>query len=315
VRAGTIHRLERFTLPLLLMLATACQDGEASAQLPNFDGDAALSLAKAQTDRGPRVPGSDAHVQNIAWMEAHLQPLAAVVQRQPFEAFDPWAEQTVQAWNLIASFWPEKRQRVMLCAHWDSRPVADHDSPTVETPIEGAADGAAGTALLLQLARVLADHEPRYGVDLVFFDAEDTGLTNAYPEYEHWFQGSRYFSQIAQQTSYQPWFAVLVDLIGFEGAIYKKEELSLEYAPDVVARVWGLAADMGITQFQQSGPNSFLYDDHWILNRDGGIPSIDITAATSDYPHWHTTGDTFDKLRADELAAVGRVLVALLYPE
>ena len=297
----------------LLVLSTACPDGDA-AQLPEFDGNAALELARAQTDFGPRVPGSEAHARTIEWMEQYLQPLAAVVQRQPFDAYNPWAEEAVQGWNLVASFYPDKGQRIMLCAHWDSRPVADHDTPPVLEPIDGAVDGAAGTAVLLQLARVLAQNEARYGVDLVFFDAEDTGLTNAYPEYEHWFQGSRHFSQVAKASNYRPWFAVLVDLLGFEGATYKKEEFSLQYAPDVVARVWEVAASLGVEQFDQSDSTSYLYDDHWILNRDGGIPAIDITAAIGDYEHWHTLEDTFDKLRADELAAVGRVLVGVLYP-
>jgi glutaminyl-peptide cyclotransferase len=297
----------------LLYLSAACANGDA-AQLPRFDGGAALELARVQTEFGPRVPGTEAHSQTMDWMEQHLRPLAAVVQRQPFDAYNPYAEETVQAWNLIASFYPDKTQRIMICAHWDSRPVADHNVPSVQEPIDGAVDGAAGTAILLQLARVLASSEARYGVDLVFFDAEDTGLTNAYPDYENWFQGSRYFSQVAKAQDYQPWFAILVDLVGFEGATYKKEEFSLQYAPDVVTRVWQIAASLGVEQFDQSSSTSYLYDDHWILNREGGIPSIDVTADIGDYEFWHTLGDTFDKLRAPELEAVGKVLVGVLYP-
>ncbi len=294
--------------------AGGCSDGQAARVRPPFDGQAALELARIQLEFGPRVPGSQAHRDALIWMESHLEPLASVVRRQPFQAFNPHSEETVDASNLIASFYPQKRQRIMLCAHFDSRPVADHGTPPVDEPIDGAVDGAAGTAVLLQMARILAENEPTYGVDIVLFDAEDTGLTNAWPDYENWFQGSRYFSQVSKQTGYRPWFAVLVDLIGTPDAVYLKESFSVQYAPDVVDRVWDLAAQLGISRFEQSG-SSALYDDHWVLNREGGIPAIDITMMTDQYPAWHTLDDTFEQLDAGSLADVGRVLVALLFPE
>ena len=295
-------------------VAGGCADGQASRVSPPFDGEAALELARIQLEFGPRVPGSEAHREALEWMESHLESLAAVVQRQPFQAFNPHSGETVDACNLIASFYPQKRQRIMLCAHFDSRPVADHETPAVDEPINGAVDGAAGTAVLLQMARILAENESTYGVDIVLFDAEDTGLTNAWPDYEHWFQGSRYFSQVAKQTGYKPWFAVLVDLIGTPDAVYLKESFSVQYAPDVVDRVWDLAARLGIDRFEQSG-SSALYDDHWVLNREGGIPAIDITMMIEHYPAWHTLDDTFEQLDAASLADVGRVLVALLFPD
>ena len=202
----------------------------------------------------------------------------------------------------------------MLCAHWDSRPVADREVPPVNEPIDGAVDGAAGTAIMLQMARILAEHEPVYGVDIVLFDAEDLGVSGVSMEFENWFQGSRYFASIARQTGYKPWFAILVDLVGDKEATYYKEQISLEYAPDVVRRVWDLAAALGVSQFKQGGYPTSLYDDHWILNRDAGIPSIDITEQIDDYSYWHTREDTFDKVSAESLAAVGKVLVGILYP-
>jgi hypothetical protein len=201
----------------------------------------------------------------------------------------------------------------MLCAHWDSRPVADKEIPIVNEPIDGAVDGASGTAIMLQIATILAGHEPAYGVDIVLFDAEDMGLTGAYPEFENWFQGSRYFASVARQTGYKPWFAILVDLVGDREASYYPEQISVDYAPDVVQRVWDLAASLGISEFKQTDYPSSLWDDHWILNRDADIPSIDITEMVNDYPYWHTQEDTFDKVSAESLAAVGKVLVALLY--
>ena len=308
-------RVKLLLLALFLMAAAGgCSAGSAARTAPGFDGDAALMLVKKQTDFGPRVPGSQAHRQTLEWMEGFLRQLTDVVQRQPFTAYNPHSRESVAAANLIASFYPQKGRRIMLCAHWDSRPVADMESPPVDEPIDGAVDGAAGTAIMLQLARILAEHEPAYGVDIVLFDAEDLGVAGAYPDFENWFQGSRYFATVAKQTGYKPWFAILVDLVGDKEATYYKEQISLDYAPDVVRRVWDVAAALGVEQFQQGGYPGTLYDDHWILNRDAGIPSIDITELTGDYRYWHTREDTYDKVSAESLAAVGKVLVGVLYP-
>jgi len=301
------------SISLSLCIAMGCSEDSAARSIPEFSGDAALALVKKQTDLGPRVPGSEANLRALEWMESFLEPLADVVQRQPFTAYNPFSGENVTSTNLIASFYPQNRRRIMLCAHWDSRPVADREIPTVNEPIDGAVDGAAGTAIMLQMATILAEHEPLYGVDIVLFDAEDLGLAGAYPEFENWFQGSRYFASVAKQTGYSPWFAILVDLVGDHEATYYQEKISLDYAPDVVKRVWDLAASLGITQFMETPYPVSLYDDHWILNRDAGIPSIDITEMVDDYPHWHTLEDTYDKVSAESLAAVGKVLAAVLY--
>jgi hypothetical protein len=299
---------------VLLLLGTYCGTGASARSRPEFDGQATLMLAKTQIDFGPRVPGSEAHRQTIDWMEEFLQPLASLVQRQPFTIWNPHYNESADGVNLIASFYPEKTQRIMLCAHFDTRPEASAEYPPVMEPIDGAVDGAAGTAIMLQMAVILSEHEPAYGVDIVLFDGEDIGLTGAYPEYEHWFQGSRHFAAFANQAGYKPWFAILVDLVGEKEAVYYQESISLQYAPDVVRKVWGVAAELGVTRFKQERGQS-VYDDHWILNRDAGIPAIDITEAISDYEHWHTLEDTFDKLSAESLAAVGKVLVGVLFPE
>ena len=302
--------LIRYPLLFSAVLLAACSSGRTASSPPLFDGEATLELVKYQVDLGPRVPGSDAHRRQLDWMEAFLTPLASVVQRQPLEAYNPFAEETIQGANLVASFYPDKRQRIMLCAHWDTRPVADNENPPSSEPIDGAVDGAAGTAIMLQMARLLADHEPAYGVDIVLFDVEDLGIGGG--DLTHFFQGSRHFSQIARKTGYEPWFAVLVDLVGYRNAVYRRESISMQYAPDVVERVWELAKNLGLERFAHTGTVSVI-DDHWVLNREAGIPSINITMGIEDYPYWHTREDTIDKVTADSLAEVGRVLVALLY--
>ncbi|MFO7768301.1 MAG: M28 family peptidase [bacterium] len=304
----------RRTIPLtLFLLLAACGTRQASSPRVSFDAEAALELVRIQTDFGPRVPGTEAHRRQLEWLESFLEPLAAVVQRQPFTAHNPFWEEDAEACNVLASFYPDKTRRILLCAHWDSRPVADQEDPPVQEPIDGAVDGAAGTAVLLQMARILSAHEPAYGVDLLFFDAEDLGVSGDY-EYTYFFQGSRHFARVARETGYQPWFGILVDLIGDEPADYYKEYYSVRYAPDVVERVWSIAERLGLEQFEhREGPA--LVDDHWILNREARIPTINITEAAEDYPYWHTRHDTYDKVHAESIGAVGQVLAAVLYPE
>lgn len=308
-----LRSLHPVPLILFCFLMVDCGAGAVARPGPVFDGEATLVLVKKQTDFGPRVPGTQAHRRALDWMENFLKPLASVVQRQPFKIYNPFSSETVDGANLIASFYPEKRQRIMLCAHWDSRPVANEEIPPSNEPIDGAVDGAAGTAIMLQMARILSDHEPAYGVDIVLFDGEDIGISGGGPDFEHWFQGSRYFARVAKQTGYKPWFAILVDLVGDKVATYWKEPISLQYAPDIVKKVWDLAAELGISEFKQS-TGSTVYDDHWILNRDADIPAIDITEGVGDYPYWHTREDTWDKVSAQSLEAVGKVLVGVLYP-
>ena len=123
------------SISLSLCIAAGCSEGSALRSIPEFSGDAALALVKKQTDFGPRVPGSEANQRALEWMESFLEPLAEVVQRQPFTAHNPFSGENVTSTNLIASFYPQNRRRIMLCAHWDSRPVADREIPIINEPI------------------------------------------------------------------------------------------------------------------------------------------------------------------------------------
>ena len=194
----------------------------------------------------------------------------------------------------------------MLCAHWDSRPISDMDpdSSKRELPILGANDGASGVAVLLEMSRLLKDHRPPVGVDLVFFDGEDYG-TDKWPG--GWFLGSKYFAD--NLGGYRPRLALLIDMIGDKNLQIYREGISQEYAGDLNDYIWNTAADLGARDFIDEVRDT-ISDDHVPL-LSKGIKSIDII--DFDYPYWHTQEDTPDKCSAESLGEVGRVLTAAIF--
>ena len=280
---------------------------------PAFDGAQALALAERQVAFGPRVPGTAAHAEARAWMLGELRRYAPRVVEQPFTAWLPPDSTALTGYNLIASFRPEMQPRILLCAHYDSRPTADRDPDPARRaePVPGADDGASGVAVLLELARVFSEHPPPVGVDLVFFDAEDLGTDGAAPDDSAavpFAIGSEAFAQ--QNPQYRPAWGVLLDMVGGPDLEIPREGYSQQYAPDVVARVWAAADRAGVDVLvdQTGGP---VMDDHVAFLRRG-VPVIDLIPQP--FPsYWHTTADTPEQLSAESLDAIGRVLIEALY--
>jgi Zn-dependent M28 family amino/carboxypeptidase len=208
--------------------------------------------------------------------------------------------------NIISSYYPGAGRRIMLCAHWDSRPVSDMDPDSSKTrlPIPGANDGASGVAVLLELGRLIRDHQPPVGVDIVLFDGEDYG-SDEWPG--GWFLGSKYFMENA--GGYRPRLALLVDMIGDADLQIYREGLSQKFAPDLNDYIWAIAAEVGSEAFVDAVGDT-VSDDHISL-LSKGVKSIDII--DFDYPYWHTQEDTPDKCSAESLGEVGRVLTAAIY--
>lgn len=275
-----------------------------SCGAPEFDGEAAFTLIETQCSFGPRNPGGPGHEAMLEWLVATLRSRADAVSVQRFVVAAPAGN--VELTNVIASFRPDERERVLLCAHWDTRAVAERDPDPAkrETPIAGANDGASGVAVLLELARVMAARGPAVGVDLVFFDGEDGGDGGGLGE---WCLGSSYYA--AHLGEYSPRYAVVIDMVGDADLGIPKEPNSLSAAPGVVERVWEAARAVGAESFgERSGPA--MYDDHVPLIR-GGIPAI--VVIDPHYRYWHTVEDTPDKCSASSLAEVGAVVVRLVY--
>ncbi len=288
---------------------TACQDRpqERELMVPDFDAQRAYRLLQKQVEFGPRVPGTPAHEQCLQFLEDSLKAFADVVKRQSFDYTIHKTGETVRLTNLISSFGTEPGPRILLAAHWDSRPWADQDPDTANhnKPIPGANDGASGVAVLLEIARVLKNHPPPVGVDIVFFDGEDLG-SEGYPD--TYAAGAQYFAK-NKSVHYSPFLGILLDMIGDRDLQIYREVNSVRYAPAVVDLVWNYAARLGISSFYPESRHEVM-DDHVPLLRVG-IPCINII--DFDYPYWHTLQDTPDKCSAESLAEVGRVVLAVIY--
>ena len=286
----------------LLLLCTSCSRG----QIPSFDQDRAFVYLKKQCEFGPRNPGSEGHRRCLEFLVEELQRTADSVVKQPFFFTNYRNKQTSTLNNVIASF-GRHGERILLCAHWDTRPWADQDpdSTNRDKPILGANDGASGVAVLLEIAQVLKQHPPPRGVDIVLFDGEDAGLQG---QDETWCQGSRYFAQ-NKQVSYQPRWGILLDFVGDKDLHFPIEGNSQKYAPDLVDRVWSKAEALGLSAFDRSVGYDII-DDHLSL-LDVGIPTIDII--DFDYPYYHTLQDTEDKCSPQSLGIVGTLLLHLIY--
>ena len=275
-------------------------------QVPVFDAENAFRLLQKQCDFGPRNPGSPGHEACLAFMVSHLKRSAESVEKLPFHFENPKTSETMNLYNVAAHFGPDEH-KIVLCAHWDTRPWADED-PNPENhnkPIIGANDGASGVAVLLQLASIFKENPPPVGVDLIFFDGEDSGLQG---RDRTWCQGSRAFAAKLAKSAY-PEYAILLDFVGDRDLHFPVEVHSQTYAPDIVEKVWKKAADLNLSAFD-STPGPALLDDHLELLRVG-IPAIDII--DFEYPYYHTMQDTPDKCSPESLGIVGKLLLHLIY--
>jgi hypothetical protein len=278
-----------------------------SASTPTFDGDNAFQYLVKQCEFGPRVPGTQAHRECLAFLTKELQNFGARVSHQSFQQEMPFSNQSTLLTNIIASFGIERSERVLLCAHWDSRPWADQDADPANhsKAVTGANDGASGVAVLLEVARQIYMSKPAYGVDIILFDGEDSGRPGHSDTYA---LGSQYFAANKDQ-SYRPRWGILLDMVGDSDLEILHEENSLRYAADVVDMVWQRAESLGLSAFVDR-PGYEVTDDHLPLLR-AGIPCINII--DFNYDHWHTIADTPDNCSPQSLAQVGQLVLSLIY--
>jgi Zn-dependent M28 family amino/carboxypeptidase len=263
-----------------------------------FDADRAYGDLVQQCEFGPRVPGTKAHADCARWLVQVLYESADEVILQSASA--TVRGERIPLKNIIAEINPRAKRRVLLCAHWDSRPMADHDldPESRKKPILGANDGASGVAVLLEIARALKGAPPKQRVTIVLFDGEDYGQGMA-----EMFLGSRFFAR--EWEGPPPDWAVLLDMVGDRDLRLPPEGFSLQGAPEVVERIWGAAEREGLSAFERT-PGPSVMDDHvMLLSR--GIPCIDVI--DFEYPYWHTLADTPDKCSPKSLEQVGRALL------
>ena len=275
--------------------------------LPPFDGDHAYEYLIKQCDLGPRVPGTESHAACLRFLTDELRRFGGRVFHQEFTEQPTGFAAPVKMTNIIASFAVDKTSRVLLCAHWDSRPWADADpdSSNRHKAVTGANDGASGVAILLEIARNISLSAPAYGVDIILFDGEDVGRPGTEDSYA---RGAQFFAR-NKNENFRPRFGILLDMVGDSDLRIYQEANSLRQAGQVVRKVWQRAADLGLSSFKDS-PKYEVNDDHVYLLQ-AGIPCIDLI--DFDYEPWHTVKDTPDKCSAESLTEVGTLLLSLIY--
>lgn len=297
---------------------------QKEVMVPNFNADSALQYVKAQTDFGPRVPNSAAHQACADYLIQTIRQFAdtVYVQEAKVRAYN---DDILNIKNIIASFQPEKKERILLGAHWDSRPYADHDpdKDNIWKPISGANDGASGIGVLIEMARLMKENKPDIGIDIIFFDGEDYGEPHSLQsnKQDTWGLGSQYWAKNPHVYGYEAKYGIILDMVGAENARFLRERFSTYYAEHVVDKVWAKAQSMGYGSYfvdEEGGP---INDDHYYINDLIGIPTIDIihldTESTngSFFDHWHTQEDTFDKINKETLRIVGEVVMHVVYHE
>ncbi|MCK4740440.1 MAG: M28 family peptidase [Candidatus Thorarchaeota archaeon] len=286
---------------LLLMAATvATPQMTQSSHILAFDGENAMDYLVQQCDFGPRPPGSDNLTQCKTYIAATLESFGWNVTLQNFTYLE------VECSNIIAT-WPDAEQpSYVLGAHYDTRPRADQDPEPANrmTPIIGANDGASGVAVLLELASGLPAGV-RNSVEIVLFDAEDSGYINGWD----WIVGSTYYVDQLSPTRVSEISAmILLDIVGDSDLRLERETSSTRSLQDLI---WSIADEMGHNDTFLDVSGRSILDDHRPF-LDVGIPSVDIIQHNGFPWYWHTLEDTPDKCSAESLQIVGEVVETFL---
>jgi len=295
---------------------------------PTFMADSAYLFCQQQCDFGPRTMNSEAHERCGLWIAEKFRQygMEVTLQRADLSGYDGT---TLKCTNILASYRPDIQNRILLCAHWDSRPWADNDpdEQNHHRPVMAANDGASGVAVMLEVARLLSHDTLTVGIDFVCFDAEDWGTPqwadSEGSDADTWALGAQYWAAqySTQNTGSKPRYGILLDMVGGEGARFYQEQVSLYYAPSIVKKVWNAAETVGFGSLFPKDEGGAITDDHLPVNRKAGIPCIDIIPyypeceASSFGPTWHTVNDDMKHIDKNTLQAVGQTIIQTLYSE
>ena len=293
---------------------------------PTANPDSLYAFVQKQVDFGPRVPNSQAHKQASQWFKAKFESYGAKVIMQEFEDY-VYDGTKVELTNVIASYYPEKKKRILLAAHWDTRPFSDHDPEDTRGSLDGANDGGSGVAVLLEVARILNGNDaPDVGIDIILFDGEDWGEHNEEQGSQlsdgkdtWWCLGSQYWSKNKHKANYSAYYGILLDMVGAPNATFLYDQVSRENAARVLDKVWSIAHELGHDQMFLKKPGfASIIDDHVYVNKHALIPMIDIIdfrEPNSFTPVWHTQNDNMEHISKETLAIVAEVVLTTLYNE
>ena len=325
--------ITKYLLLGIFVFLFACKpDGESDKQqttlvekiaVPKFNADSAYQFIQSQVDFGPRVPNSKEHMACGKWLESTLKRYTNFVYTQEGNAIR-YDGQPLRFKNIIARFNPERRRRILLCAHWDTRFMADQDSTRQKEPIDGANDGGSGVGVLLEIARTISQDSIQLGIDIILFDAEDQGQPRdggGFPLQDHtWCLGSQYWSNNTIPKNYKANFGILLDMVGDKDAVFTLEGTSTYFAPGVIDKIWKTGQKLGYNGYFVNNETDPLTDDHLYINQIlKRVPTIDIIHRNPDSDQfassWHTHNDNMDRIDKNTLAAVGNTVLTTLYYE
>ncbi len=292
--------------------------------VPKFNADIAYNYIQKQVDFGPRFVNSKGHRACSAWLAEELKALGTKVTEQKVD-ITAYNGKLLKATNIIGAINPAAPKRILLCAHWDTRHVADYDPNHANhnKPILGADDGGSGVGVLLEIARVLKENPlQNIGVDIVLFDAEDYGQPKdggGFPKQDHTFGlGSQHWSRYKHKPGYRATYGILLDMVGAKGAKFTMEGTSMKYAPNLMKQVWNLGHEIGYGNYFSYQKTGELQDDHLYVNSIAKIRTIDIIHYRSNNsfgPHWHTLNDNMSVISKKSLKAAGQTVLAVVYHE
>lgn len=296
-----------------------------ASDAPQFNADSAYQYTANQVAFGPRVPNTRAHKECGDYLISELKRFGAkvFVQETILEAYDGTK---LEARNIIGSYDPDNKKRILLFAHWDSRPFADEDPDKANhyTPIDGADDGAGSVGALLEIARQIQALSPSVGIDIIFFDAEDYGVHSMDRERRYkpdsWCLGSQFWAKNPHVPNYTARYGILLDMVGHKDAVFYKEQFSMEYAASVVEKIWTKGRDLGYGKYFINAKGSSLIDDHVYVTQGRRIPCANIVyhdpnTAKGFGEHWHTLNDTMDNIDRATLKAAGQTVLEVIYNE
>src|SRR5690606_552366 len=290
--------------------------------VPAFNPDSAYAFIQKHVDFGPRAPNTPEHKATRQRLMDIFRGWGLEVQGQELTAKAQDGRE-LQLTNIIASYKPEQKKRIILAAHWDTRRIADKDSERIDEPIDGANDGGSGVGVLLEVARVISEAKDlNVGIDIILFDGEDDGKPNHAPgtgdDSMWWCLGSQYWSKTPHEPGYSAYYGILLDMVGAKGARFYKEGVSVQYASGLVNKAWGYGHHLGYSDFCQMRESHPITDDHIPVNDVANIPMLNIIDYSPDYGfghYHHTHSDNMEIIDKRTLEVVGETVLFTVYQE
>jgi hypothetical protein len=287
----------------------------STVKVPAFNADSAYAYTAKQVSFGPRIPNTPAQEKCADWLIQTLRPLADTVYVQRTTVTGPKNIQ-LPCINIIGVFNPAATQRILVLAHWDTRPHADQDPNDKTKTFDGADDGASGVGVLLELARQFHQQKPSIGVDLLMTDVEDYGVSD---EENSYCLGTQYWAKHPHVPGYRANYGILLDMVGGRGTQFYMEGASQQYALGPMKAFWDVANKLGYSDyFRYESNGAAITDDHVYVNTMANIPTFDIIALQPNgnfAPHWHTQNDNMKVIDSRTLKAVGQSLMQVIYAQ